>query len=818
MKTAKVLACCLLVFPLVGTAPQSVPASRAKPLHSIEETGALRAQLLAQLKEGVELFHAGSYRQAGQRFESLRTAARKAHVNDLEARAVGDIGSTQFALHQYQPALRSFLDAQRLASAAGDPTSAAVFAMNIAHLYSEMGALETATQWTQGALEGMSADARRQLMPNLKIQMAILRARQNRMPEALRMFGQGIDAADQAGRVELSANGWNRAGEELLKRGELSAAEPALLEAYRIRKLNNLPLNSSYRNLGRLRLEQGDLVSASVLLDKAVALSARPEGPIPSWDIYHYRGRVRLAQGRLRDALSDLRISVRLARDWRWSIPPDDASRIGAEGWLEQVHSAMVEAGNRLYLQSGDAVLVRETFEVAEENRASSLRAMFSNRTPGAGGDLPPQYWEALGRLQRAEVEALRTGEPRAVESLSAIRAEMARIETAVDATSAPLPANLLSAAQSSLDAESALLSFHLGDSVSWMWALDQEGLVLYALPPRKAIEEQVNAAARALRDDTPEASKISANLYRTLFGGLAARFQRKTRWLIALDRGMFDAPVAALTDDGGPRPAYVAERHVIEFIPGVGYWLESRSRQAARRAVEAPSSLFVGIGDPVYNTADPRLLKTDHGPAWFANLFRASAAAPLVMPRLVASGVELDKCARAWSGEHTLLKGREASRGRLLEQLRRNPAVVHFATHVLESSERPVSGLIALSLADHDEMELLPPVEIAHWNTHVGLVVLSGCHSAAGAALPGTGLVNLTRAWLMAGAQSVVSSNWDTPDESGALFSSLYLSLRGQHADPARALRDAQLEMIRSGGWRARPQYWGAYSVVGNL
>jgi CHAT domain-containing protein len=125
---------------------------------------------------------------------------------------------------------------------------------------------------------------------------------------------------------------------------------------------------------------------------------------------------------------------------------------------------------------------------------------------------------------------------------------------------------------------------------------------------------------------------------------------------------------------------------------------------------------------------------------------------------------------------------------------------------------------MIALSLNEGNEMELLQPAEIAHWSTHAGLVVLSGCSSAAGAALPGTGVMGLTRAWLLAGAQAVVSSNWDTPDESGALFRSLYSNLNAPGTDPASALRDAQLEMIRSGGWRGRPRYWGAYSVVGNL
>ena len=98
------------------------------------------------------------------------------------------------------------------------------------------------------------------------------------------------------------------------------------------------------------------------------------------------------------------------------------------------------------------------------------------------------------------------------------------------------------------------------------------------------------------------------------------------------------------------------------------------------------------------------------------------------------------------------------------------------------------------------------------------GLVVLSGCHSAEGAQLPGTGLLGLTRAWLMAGAESVIGSNWAMPDESGALFGALYRNLSGERGgSPATALRAAQMEMIRSGGWRARPGYWGAYFVVGN-
>ena len=791
-----------------------------QPLASDEEAPLRRAPSDALLREASGLYQAGRYHEALQRFAAARAAAVEAGMPRQAARALGNIGGCQFALHQYRPALQSFLEAHRQAEAASDPSAAAIFDVNIASLYSELGELDAAAEWIQGTIKRLNAKDR-SFLPQILIQLASLRARQDRMPEARQLFNQGIEAADRAGNLSLYANGWNRLGGEYLKRGDLALAEAPLLEAYRIRKLNHLALDVSYRSLGRLRLEQGDLTSAATLLDRAVELSAQAQGRIPTWDTYHYRGRVRMAQGRLREAMADLRIAVRLARDWRWNAPPDDAARMGTEGWLELVHSALVEAGNRLYLETRAPALIRETFEAVEENRASSLRAVLSGgRRPDPSG-LPPAYWETLARLQRAEVRALRTEDAGSQETVASVRAELVRMELALGPAVASLPSSLLERTRRALDDESALLSFQLGDRISWLWALDREGLALYALPARAEVESQSQTAAKAIREDTAPGGDGPARLWRTLFGQLATRFQRKTRWLVALDRGStltdsqnrftagglpFEAPLAALKDSSRQPPAYLAERHVIEIIPGAGYWVEARGRTR-----EAPAPVFVGVGDAIYNTADPRLPPLAPG--------AAPASKPaLMLPRLVGSGAELDVCARSWRGERVLLKGAAASRDGLAEQLRRNPAVVHLATHVLESSKRPSYGLIALSLTPRRESELLLSYEIAGWRTNAGLVVLSGCHSAEGPKLPGTGLLGLTRAWLMAGAHSVISSNWATPDESGALFGALYRNLSGERgSSPATALRAAQLEMIRSGGWRARPSYWGAYFVVGS-
>jgi CHAT domain-containing protein len=725
----------------------------------------------------------------------MRDQARATGFDSLAARAVGNIGGCQFALHQYQAALQTFLEAVRSAERAGDSSAAAIFNANIASLYSGMGELDSAAEWIESSLHRLSPEDRSANEAKLLIQLATLRAGQKRMPEALLLFGRGLDAADRKGDLDLYANGWNRLGEEYLKQHDLARAEAPLLEAYRVRCLNHLPLDSSYRNLGLLRLEQGDLVSAGVLLERAVELAKGPRGPIPTWDIYHHRGRVRMAQGRLSEALDDLRIAHRLARGWRWSAPGGDAARVGAENWLDKVHDALIEAGNRRYLETHDPALIEETFEAAEENRSSSLRALLSQRATRPP-TFPPAYWEAVARLQRAEIDALRDATPQTLDAAARARAELARLELELPGTP-PTPSRaLLDQVRVALDSSTALLAFHTGDTASWLWSLDRGGLALHRLPPRAelaALVDRVSQSVRADSSDTAAAEK----LYRTLFGGLDARVQGKTHWLIALDDGLFETPLAALPVHG----RYLIEQHVVQTIPGAGAWLEAAASPRTHRR-----PLFVGVGDAIYNTADSRL--SGHP---------APAPQALLLPRLVGSAREVENCARLWNGERVLLQGADASRDNLRRELARDPSVIHLATHVLESGGAQPQGLIALSLTPSREDQLLPPQDIASWRTTAQLVVLSGCHSALSPALPGTGLLGSTRAWLASGAGAVIASNWRTPDENGILFQSLYRHLSADPTTaPSEALRAAQLDMIHSGDWRSAPRYWGAYFAVG--
>jgi CHAT domain-containing protein len=387
-----------------------------------------------------------------------------------------------------------------------------------------------------------------------------------------------------------------------------------------------------------------------------------------------------------------------------------------------------------------------------------------------------------------------------------------------------PAAEDSLRRARAALDGDSALISFHVGSRASWMWAVDRDGIELYQLPPRDALKPVIAEAAAEIREGKG-ASGAGSRLYRMLFGSLSPRFQSKRRWLLALDDALFEVPFAALPitpgwqtearalQNTGQNVQFLVERRTTEIIPSAAYWLDRGHAPELRPR----GGFFLGIGDPIYNSADPRLSNLGLSKkSRSVSPLNLNAAQPVPLPRLPASAAELDACARAWNGGEVLLEGANATRRAIAEQFGRHPDVLHFATHFVPSAEAEPQGNIALSLDDSGVADVLRPAEVARWHTNAELVVLSGCHSAAGAVLPGTGLLGLNRAWLAAGARNVISSHWAVPDESGSLFAVLYRNLSGGGQSAPQALRAAQLEMLRAGGWRALPQYWGAYFAMG--
>ena len=349
------------------------------------------------------------------------------------------------------------------------------------------------------------------------------------------------------------------------------------------------------------------------------------------------------------------------------------------------------------------------------------------------------------------------------------------------------------------LDANEALLSFVPGVQRSSLRTVTGRGLRQYSLPGAAELRARCMAARSALENDSAQWPRLSLALYRMLFGQVDRNVLEKQVWVIEANDELFQTPFAALAVSAGPAPKYLVESHQIRQTLGAVASASARENP--------PANVFLGIGDGVYNSADPR---------WKPRLFRWMMPGPDgELPRLAGAGVELESCARSAQLKTVLLRGADASEKGFLAALARRPAIIHLGTHVIREAD---GSALVLGINSEGRRELLTGANISHLRVPGSIVAMSGCGSGAEGPKPGPDTPDLIRAWLTAGAQVVVGTRWTVKDDTGEFFREFYRHLdrdsrRGRAA--ARAVRAATLDMLHSGTWRARPNYWATFLAV---
>ena len=143
---------------------------------------------------------------------------------------------------------------------------------------------------------------------------------------------------------------------------------------------------------------------------------------------------------------------------------------------------------------------------------------------------------------------------------------------------------------------------------------------------------------------------------------------------------------------------------------------------------------------------------------------------------------------------------------------------VVHLATHgsaaagfLAFASLSPVST--AGEPADERSV-LIYPEDIEQMAISPALVVLSSCDSGRGA-VKADGILGMARAFILAGAQAVMTTLWRVPDESAAVFMKFFYQYLVDGNTASKSLQKAMLS-IRSFSKYSGFIHWSGYQLTG--
>jgi len=166
-----------------------------------------------------------------------------------------------------------------------------------------------------------------------------------------------------------------------------------------------------------------------------------------------------------------------------------------------------------------------------------------------------------------------------------------------------------------------------------------------------------------------------------------------------------------------------------------------------------------------------------------------------------------------------TLLVGRSATEAAFKREPLQQYRVIHLAVHAFADPTFPDrAALVLLSDPAADEDGFLGASEVAQLRLNADLAVLSACDTAVGPLMGQEGIANLSRAFLLAGARTVVSTLWEVDDSSSLFLMRRFYAHMAAHQSPSMALTAAKRDMLRTFGRNTPPVRWAAFTVEGQV
>ncbi len=731
---------------------------------------------------GVVLKDRGQYTEALGRLEkALLISETSGNVSRMTA-ALNWIGVVYRWLGDYESSLANYKEVIRLAEEAGDEPALGHALTNTGVVYLSAERPDRAADYFGRALDIFAAagDARGVLAARLNLASCLFEQGayaegEPHLHDALAESRALQDRVVEARTLNLLGNLFGRTDrlDEAVRRHKESLAIGIELGIPDVKWIANMGLADDYDRLGEHRMA-----------------------------VLHYESAFETLEG-LRESLHTEEEKANFLAQQRYAFEEVVTSMARLhesapdEGYDQLAFKYAEQAKARAFLDLLAEALshVREGIDTELRNRQETL---LTDRS---------RVQQELQALTGAADDSVRTELRQAAAGLDdayrALQREMYRQNPRYSALQYPSPVTLDEIQHDLLAGDDVLLEYALGDTSTTLWVVTGVERALYRLPGRAEIEEQVellrHALANPLQGNPSRFATTAHRLYELLLQPAESYLAEGRRLIIVPDGPLLYLPFEALVTAPGDEAStyaelsYLVRRHAVTYGPSASVLKQLREE----RRDEAPSTRkeLLAFGDPVFGSDE----------------YPAGAG----LERLAYSGTEVEGIARLFApGDADVFVRGDASEAHAKEA--GSYRYVHFATHGLIDERRPDFSSVVLARSEGED-GLLQAAEIFNLRLNADLVVLSACQTGLGKMVRGEGMIGLTRAFMYAGAPSLVVSLWRVADLSTArLMERFYDQLVAQKSGKTEALRQAKLALLEDESL-AHPFSWAPFILVGN-
>ena len=764
---------------------------------------ALALQNLAALE-----YDRGNYAEAVDGFQALLKRLEPSEDTGGYVSILNNYAVAAGASGHLDRALTALLTALPLTEQDVDPSHRAITLNALGGVYLIAGDTERATTFLRQALELRRLETThdpRGLLTSL-IRNGDLERESGNMQAALALHSEALQ---HAGSNPQKARALLAIGNDQLLSGSASAAVGTFERALALELDEAWPVRASLLGgLGQARMLSGDAGGRGLVLKAATAHSAVGDNELAAHDSF-FLAREDYKAHKLESALALVAQAIALYESQQLgTINPDlratyVARRADAYDLQATIYMALRSNATDPNQKQRMGTAALESIESLRVRALEDFRRLNLPLRTAEGRSIATLDAQIASKRHRLQT-VLEQQNP-SPERVTALRMDLALLRSQLDVSSANPSvqgaaerrnAITLARMQDSVDADTVMISWLLGEERSWLWCVTKQRAEPFELQGRRKIEE----AARALHerwstiDLTSSDVQVERSLSDLLLGGASACLQGHQSIVVVPDGLLRSVPVAALwVADPKGASRRVIETHTVSYRPALTSW---QPRASGSVHPNEPASILL-VGDPV--------------------LPEGSGAQPATYVRtnlrpLPGAGREVTQIAsitRDW--RPVSLVREHATRKALLAQPLGNFRVIHFATHALLDVHDP--QLSALVLSGSSSLTLR---DVMNLRLQTEAVVLGACEGSLGKQYRGQLSLGLSEAFLFAGADNVLGSLWPVSDAATAHYMRTFYGHYVRGGTPSAAARTVALGMMRDPRYR-HPFYWAAFVNLGS-